>query len=157
MMQQPQPVTEPLSTTNTVATMRVSAVQQGFVTVSGQRQGGCTSCQQRSQCPSGAFASNAEVSLTVPSDESFLIGDAVAVSCSQQQMLKAFSLLFGLPLLGMLSMPFVLEVMTHAIAQDNNLVICVEAISGLLIGLGLGRRASKKQGWQLTVQRREQS
>lgn len=135
----------------TVAMMQVTAVQHGVVTVTGQRQGGCSSCQQRSQCPSGAFASNAEVTVDVPTNELFHIGDKVAVSCSHQQMLTAFALLFGLPLLGMLLMPFALELFTHAIAKQHNGIICLEALLGLGLGLMVGRYKSQQQGWQINV------
>ncbi|GGA76491.1 hypothetical protein GCM10011369_17970 [Neiella marina] len=134
------------------ATLQVVAVTEHYVLANGQRQGGCSKCQQRKGCPSGALAKDGEFTIELPANGDVRVGDQLVLQCSERQLLGAFAVLFGLPLVGMVLLPLALEYWTQAITNQLPLITFIEVSSGFALGMLFSKLLANKVSWQTHYQ-----
>ncbi|MBD1388250.1 SoxR reducing system RseC family protein [Neiella sp. HB171785] len=130
------------------ASLQVVSVTDDYIVARGQRLGGCSKCQQRQSCPSGAFAKEGEFTIQLPINEQLQVGDQVQLQCSGGQLFGAFAVLFGVPVIGMVAVPLALEYWTQAIAEQLPLITSLEVLVGFALGLSLAKVLAAKVKWQ---------
>jgi len=90
---------------------RVIAVEDGFAWVESERKGGCSSCASKGACGSQLLGEaltpsvNAQVSNQVRAQDPLgvRVGDTVLLGIEEKGALRAAFLMYGLPLLGLMS------------------------------------------------------
>lgn len=110
--------------------------EHGRVQLSVQRQSACKACSESQQCGSKQEDLRAQ-SIWLDSKRPLAIGQVVAVSMPENALLRAALLMYGLPLLGLLS-----GLLAGAALGD--IIAMIFALAGLLCGLLVARYLSHR-------------
>jgi sigma-E factor negative regulatory protein RseC len=116
---------------------RVTRVGPSLVRVSVSRQSACGSCAQSGGCGVAALSrlgTSSTVELDLPPGVPVTAGDRVVLTIPSSSLLRYVSVLFGLPILGLL-----LFVLSGSYFQAGDLIVALMGLSGLLSGAAFAR------------------
>jgi sigma-E factor negative regulatory protein RseC len=117
----------------------ITAISDGMATVSVSRIVACARCAAGKGCGAGLLSGNpAPATLQVPVPESMglRVGDQVSLELSPDSLLRASFLVYGLPLLGVVTILLVGWLVAGPLADRTAIAL---AFTGLAAGLIIGR------------------
>jgi len=114
----------------------VTLLHEGTITVESFIKSSCSQCQQIDNCGNGQVAKalpQKKLSLTLPTNESFKVGDEVIIAIPEQFLLKSAWQVYIWPLLGLISFAGIGQYfMIQQWFNHELMVIAFSAIGGYL-------------------------
>ncbi len=123
---------------------KISAINNGFVTLQVDRELICSRCAAGNGCGAGLFGAKTNatsIDIEMPSGGSLRIGEEVEVTLGSDRLLYAAFLAYGLPLVGMLAVLSLAWLWQGQVADGIAVAL---AVFGLLGGHRIGRSYLRK-------------